>query len=325
MSVYHVYTDGACSGNPGPGGWAAIIIDENDNLLHELSGFEPNTTNNRMEIQAAISGIRQVLTSPQNPEIILYSDSNYLVQAYTKGWMTTWLRTNWKKGTVKNQDLWQELNSLLNQVKVQWVKVKGHSDNIYNNRCDHLAVGEIKNNFSNSHTPKESRTTGNSGIKTESSKTISSISSASEGSGVQITVEQVKIPPFHPVKLNNPLSKKPSENRCLVSLADLPFNVAKIRQVAERYAYNDITEVLAPETIGSITSSVGYATFNHPTTKVHPFFLQIGDMADFWLARNAERNEPYPVPSRSDLVKFICAFIAKTGVKKARELGLEKT
>ncbi len=146
MTVYHIYTDGACSGNPGPGGWGVVILDEQEQLVMELSGFVRSTTNNRMEIEAAISGIRKVLELNSSPQIVLYSDSNYLVQTYTSGWMDSWLRTNWKKGSVKNQDLWQELNNLLSGVKICWVKVKGHADNKYNNRCDKLAVAAIKQN-----------------------------------------------------------------------------------------------------------------------------------------------------------------------------------
>ncbi len=302
MSLFHVYTDGACSGNPGPGGWAVVILDANRSLVQELSGFTAETTNNRMEIQAAISGIKRAIELSPVPEVVLYSDSSYLVNTYTKGWMQAWLRTGWKKGSVKNQDLWRELNDLLTRAKVRWVKVRGHADNEYNNRCDHLAVEAIK-------------LQGKTADQTETAAPLD----VPPG----ITVERVKFPAFDPATLNNPLSKKPSENRCLVSLTELPENVSKIRQVAERYTYSQMKGMLHSSTLSSVTSSVAAATFNHPGIKVHPFFLQVGQMADFWLERNAERPTPYPTPSRPDLVKFICAFIAESGVKSARQLGLE--
>ncbi len=303
MTLFHVYTDGACSGNPGPGGWAAVILDANSSLMQELSGFSPETTNNRMEIQAAIWGIKQAIELSPAAEVVLYSDSSYLVNAYTKGWMQAWLRTDWKKGSVKNQDLWQELNALLTRAKVRWIKVRGHADNKYNNRCDHLAVEAIKQQ----------------GKAVDRAKTA-----APRIAPAGVTLERVKNPAFDPATLNNPLSNKPSENRCLVSLAELPENIAKIRQVAERYTLSQMKGVLHPSTLNSVSSSVAAATFNHPAQKVHPFFLQVGQMADFWLARNAERPDPYPAPSRPDLVKFICAFIASRGVESATELGLEK-
>lgn len=303
MSLFHVYTDGACSGNPGPGGWAAVILDANRNLVQELSGFIPDTTNNRMEIQAAISGIKLAIELSPLPEVLLYSDSSYLVNTYTKGWMQAWLRTGWKKGSVKNRDLWLELNLLLTGAKVRWVKVRGHSDNEYNNRCDQLAVQAIKQQ----------------GKTAEQTQTAPLLVNAPG-----IDAERVKFPAIDPATLNKPLSTKPSENRCLVSVTELPENAAKIRQVAERYPYSQMKGVLHSSTLSSVTSSVAAATYNHPEIKVHPLFLQVGQMTDFWLARNAARPSPYPAPSRPDLVKFICAFIVESAVNSAKQLGLEQ-
>lgn len=302
MSIFHVYTDGACSGNPGPGGWAYVILDEQGRLLHEMSGYAPNTTNNRMEIQAALSGIKQASLLGDNPNIILYSDSNYLIQAFTKGWMANWLKTGWKKNTVKNQDLWQELNVLLNKVKVEWIKVKGHSDNEYNNRCDQMAVAAIKQHVHNSNSESEI--------------------THDHTTSVDVSIEGVVLPDFEPSELNNPFANKASQNRCLVSKSDLAGNISKIKQVAERFPFENVKQLLDPVTASSIQSSVTQATFAHSSRPVHPYFLQVGNMADFWLSRNASRTSPYPSPSRSDLIKFICGFIEKTGVDKARQLGL---
>jgi len=139
-----IYTDGACSGNPGPGGWGAIL----KYGRHEktISGFEENTTNNKMELVAAIEALKS-LKEPCRVE--LYSDSAYLVNGFEKGWVENWKKNGWinsKKEEVKNQDLWTELDRLCKVHQITWVKVKGHSDNEYNNRCDMLATGEIKKN-----------------------------------------------------------------------------------------------------------------------------------------------------------------------------------
>lgn len=139
-----IYTDGACSGNPGNGAWAAIL--KFGEIEKELSGFELETTNNRMELQAAIEGLK-ALKEPCAVEV--YSDSAYLVNCFLNGWMENWKKNGWKnkkKDEIKNIDLWKELDSLCTTHKVKWIKVKGHSDNEYNNRCDGLAVEEIQRN-----------------------------------------------------------------------------------------------------------------------------------------------------------------------------------
>lgn len=144
MKKIKLYTDGACSGNPGKGGWGAILIFEG--LEKELSGYEPFTTNNRMELMAAIEGLK-VLKFPC--EVELYSDSSYLVNAFRSNWIGNWKLNGWRnssKDEVRNRDLWEHLDTLCNMHKVIWIKVKGHSDNVYNNRCDKLATGEIKKN-----------------------------------------------------------------------------------------------------------------------------------------------------------------------------------
>lgn len=137
-----VYTDGACSGNPGPGGYAAIIMV--DGNKKEIYGAENNTTNNRMELMAAIEGLK-VLKSPC--DVTLYSDSAYLVNAYNNGWIYGWKKNGWKnssKEPVKNIDLWQEIEGLRKVHTVTFIKVKGHADNEFNNRCDELAVNAIQ-------------------------------------------------------------------------------------------------------------------------------------------------------------------------------------
>ncbi len=137
-----IYTDGACSGNPGCGGWAAVIISETD--AQELSGGEFDTTNNRMEIMAAIKALES-LKSPSDIE--LYSDSAYLVNTFELGWIEQWKRNHWRnsdKVLVKNIDLWQKLDALTDFHNVKFLKVKGHADVEYNNICDKLAVAETK-------------------------------------------------------------------------------------------------------------------------------------------------------------------------------------
>ena len=142
MEQITIYTDGACSGNPGPGGWGAILI-FND-LKKELSGGSPNTTNNIMEMTAVIEALK-ALKKPCNVE--LYSDSAYVVNAFLQHQIDGWQRNNWKKKEkkdVKNKDLWLELISLTKIHNVNFHKVKGHADNELNNRCDELARNAIK-------------------------------------------------------------------------------------------------------------------------------------------------------------------------------------
>ena len=140
MDTVILYTDGACSGNPGPGGWGAILK-YGEHIL-ELSGGEKNTTNNRMEIYAVIAGL-SVLKKPCKVE--LYSDSKYVINSISLGWAKKWKENNWIKSDKKkalNIDLWDRLLNLLDIYKVSCHWVKGHSTNYYNNRCDEMAVQE---------------------------------------------------------------------------------------------------------------------------------------------------------------------------------------
>ena len=137
-----IYTDGACSGNPGPGGWASILMA--GGAKKELSGGEANTTNNRMELMAVIEGLR-ALKRPCKVDV--YSDSAYVVNSFSQNWIDKWVRNGWKnsaKAEVANSDLWKELISLTTMHNVTFHKVKGHADNEFNNRCDELAVAEWK-------------------------------------------------------------------------------------------------------------------------------------------------------------------------------------
>lgn len=136
-----IYTDGACRGNPGPGGWAAILL--YGGHRKELSGAVTDTTNQRMELTAALEALK-ALKEPCR--VKLYSDSAYLVNAFREGWIERWQENGWrtaKKEPVENQDLWQELVRVASQHQVEWVKVTGHSDNEENNRCDALARAAI--------------------------------------------------------------------------------------------------------------------------------------------------------------------------------------
>ena len=141
MKEVTIYTDGACSGNPGPGGWGAVLIYNGNEK--ELSGAERETTNNRMELFAAISALR-ALKEPC--EVELYSDSAYLCNAINEQWLFDWKQKNWRnasKKDVKNVDLWEELITLMGLHRITFIKVKGHADNVYNNRCDKLATTAI--------------------------------------------------------------------------------------------------------------------------------------------------------------------------------------
>ena len=139
-----IYTDGACSGNPGPGGWGTILMYKNSKK--EISGYKEDTTNNVMEITAVIEGLK-LLKEPCKVQI--YSDSAYVVNAFNQHWIENWIKKNWqnsKKEPVKNKELWLELYALVKQHEVEFIKVKGHSDNEFNNRCDELARNAITDN-----------------------------------------------------------------------------------------------------------------------------------------------------------------------------------
>ena len=140
MKAVTVYTDGACSGNPGPGGWGAVLL--YGSHRKEISGGAPATTNNRMELTAVIEALK-LLKEPC--QVALYSDSKYVIDALEKGWAWGWKRRGWAKSDKKpalNPDLWEELLRLTQTHKLEYHWVKGHASNPLNNRCDELAVAE---------------------------------------------------------------------------------------------------------------------------------------------------------------------------------------
>lgn len=140
MKHVEVYCDGSCFPNPGPGGWAAVLsYTDTRGEVHtrELSGPADNTTNSRMEMTAAIQALRCLTHSPC--DVTLHSDSQYLIFAFTKGWLENWARYGWKGGAVKNRDLWEELLALDQKHQVTWVWVRGHAGNPGNERADFLA------------------------------------------------------------------------------------------------------------------------------------------------------------------------------------------
>ena len=142
MDKVIIYTDGACSGNPGPGGWAAVLLFKD--VKKEISGGKKETTNNEMEITAVLEALK-ILKEPC--EVDVYSDSAYVVNTFEKGWIDNWVKSGWKtasKDPVKNVELWKELLELMKKHNVTFHKVKGHSDNELNNRCDELATSAIK-------------------------------------------------------------------------------------------------------------------------------------------------------------------------------------
>ena len=143
-----LYSDGSCHGNPGPGGYAAIILKPDGKTIN-VSGSDWYTTNNRMELFAAVQGF----TALKQPcAVTLYSDSAYLVNAFKQNWIDGWQRNGWKtasKKPVENQDLWKWLLTVMQPHKVTIIKVKGHADNPWNNRCDELATGQIRDHRNN--------------------------------------------------------------------------------------------------------------------------------------------------------------------------------
>lgn len=141
MKEVTIYTDGACSGNPGPGGWAAVLMYRG--RIKEISGGERMTTNNRMELTAAIEGLRRL---KEPCRVRLYTDSAYLVNCFKQRWYEKWEKNGWinsRKEPVENRDLWQELLRLVRLHDVQFLKVKGHADDEWNNRCDELARAAV--------------------------------------------------------------------------------------------------------------------------------------------------------------------------------------
>lgn len=140
MKKVVIYTDGACSGNPGKGGWCAILIYDNNGIQvrKSISGSKNDTTNNKMELTAVIEALN-VLKEPV--EVQLFTDSKYVMEGATK-WLNGWVKNNWKtsnKKSVANQDLWEKLLPLLEKYRINWNWVKGHSDNEFNNKCDEIA------------------------------------------------------------------------------------------------------------------------------------------------------------------------------------------
>ena len=141
MEKVIIYTDGACSGNPGPGGWGSILMYKNN--IKEISGALKDTTNNVMELTAVIEALRLLKFKC---DVKLHSDSAYVINAFNQKWIYGWIKNGWKnsnKELVKNKELWEELYSLTKIHNVEFIKVKGHADNKYNNRCDEMARNAI--------------------------------------------------------------------------------------------------------------------------------------------------------------------------------------
>ena len=137
---YSIYTDGACSGNPGDGGIAYIIVNDENVIIEEFSRYFPNTTNNRMELLAVIFAIKSLSDKAYN--LTIYSDSTYVVNAINKGWLEVWEKNGFLKR--KNADLWKIFIDISKNRNIKFVWVKGHADNFYNKKCDLLAKDAIK-------------------------------------------------------------------------------------------------------------------------------------------------------------------------------------
>lgn len=148
--LVEIYTDGACSGNPGPGGWSAIILIENNKNKIRISGYNKYTTNNKMELSAVLQAL-YLMNTLAYKNVIIYSDSTYIVNAISKGWLKKWESNGWKTKSgleIKNKKDWKLLSKILNEsnLEVKIVKVKGHSENKYNEEADKLAKKEIIKN-----------------------------------------------------------------------------------------------------------------------------------------------------------------------------------
>ncbi len=144
MKEVIIYTDGACSHNPGPGGWAAVLLYKGNEK--RISGYEPDTTNNRMELTAVLEALK-ALKEPCS--VTVHTDSAYIHNAFEKGWINKWLVNGWKnasKQPVENQDIWKAILQAARDHRVSYKKVKGHADDKYNNICDALARKAIKDN-----------------------------------------------------------------------------------------------------------------------------------------------------------------------------------
>lgn len=138
MKLYRVYTDGACSGNPGPGGWGVVIV--HNNQIDKLDGNDPQTTNNRMELLAVIIALEKIKI--KNSNVTIFTDSKYVSDAVEKGWVFDWEKKNFKNK--KNPDLWMRFLNIYNEHKIKFHWVKGHSNDFYNDRCDLLANNAAK-------------------------------------------------------------------------------------------------------------------------------------------------------------------------------------
>ncbi|MBF0405970.1 MAG: ribonuclease HI [Candidatus Riflebacteria bacterium] len=142
LPVVEIFCDGACKGNPGPGGWGTLL--RSDGKEKELSGYESNTTNNRMELKACLNGLKS-LTKPCRIKIT--TDSQYLAKAFNNGWLAKWQKNGWRtadKSPVKNKELWEELVAETSKHQVEWLWIKGHAGHSENERCDKLAVEACK-------------------------------------------------------------------------------------------------------------------------------------------------------------------------------------
>ena len=143
MKKIEIYTDGSSLGNPGPGGWGSVFV-ENDKMIKELGGYDKNTTNNRMELMAVIETLKYISKNHKKDSITIFADSNYVLLGITT-WIHNWEKNGWRnasKKEVMNQDLWKELIALIRNYgnKINWQKVKGHSGHVYNDKADEIAT-----------------------------------------------------------------------------------------------------------------------------------------------------------------------------------------
>lgn len=213
--IQSIYTDGACSGNPGPGGWGTVIY-FSDGSVQELGGAEPQTTNNRMEMQAAIAALEYLLQSGATQPIELYTDSEYVKNGITK-WLSGWKKKGWKTSTGKavlNQDLWKQLDALQAQVAplVEWRYVKGHSGNRGNDRCD-----EIARAFSLGKRPALAAVA----LANAAAEAQSHLPADLPDPPIAPALPQTELPQTEPVS-SEPMEPQPTRSRSIQPQADIP-------------------------------------------------------------------------------------------------------
>jgi ribonuclease HI len=227
-TIESIYTDGACTGNPGPGGWGVVVYFD-DNSVHEIGNASSQTTNNRMEMEAAIAALKFFQTSGQTEPITLYTDSEYLINCVTK-WVKGWKRKGWKKADgnpVQNQDLLETLDEL-NNTKVRWQHVRGHAGNVGNERCDAIARA-----FATGKTPTLKQLTASHAKSSFKPKTENDVAIISESPPIEPTMVNGKTQQINTIA--SEITTMEPYNSSAPSTEEMPreMRVAQLRNMVE--------------------------------------------------------------------------------------------